>query len=344
MDLKNNKNIIIWAVDPTHEPDRALNIIKELKVLAKHLNCEVQPVTIISKATLNLPIDMNFPWKDRIQVIAQKSVTRYIKKTGAKGFLPPELVFASALSNRKMAIELANYAESKKAQLICANTHAKKTLNPFRMGGFAETLAATSRVPVLLLNDKSLASTQIPTILFATDFSRDSKIALTELQTLAKTFKSKILIYNQVEMPDIYQSDFTNVGRTQVLNMESITTDLEKSRLKKGMALSELLRKEKIDHKLLIQRQQKYLSDDILDVAKKNKVSLIAVATRSGPIAQALLGSVARDILLQAKCPVLVFYRPKASRKSSAVLKQKRRPIAPQKVLPMNEVAEARYA
>lgn len=39
------KNKIIWSVDPTQDPAAAKNIIKELKVWAKHLNCDVQPVS-----------------------------------------------------------------------------------------------------------------------------------------------------------------------------------------------------------------------------------------------------------------------------------------------------------
>ncbi len=323
MNSSNKKNKIIWSVDPTQNPAEAKNIIKELKIWAKHLKCEVQPVSIFSKSTLNFPIEMAFPWKDKLQEVAQRSITRYLKKTQAKGFLPPELVFVPALSNRKMASEMAKYAEKRNAQLIFANTRAKKTWNPFRLGGFAETLVATSRVPVLLLNPSSVPSSKIPSILFPTDFSQDSKNALVKLEPWAKAFNSKIFLYDQVETPNIYPSDFSGIGQAQTRNMESMIKDVEKSRLKKGAEWSALLEEQNIKSSLLVQRQRKHLAADILEAAKKNKASLIAIASRSGPVTQALLGSVARDILLQAKCPVLIFYRPKASRKHVAQSKQK---------------------
>ena len=317
------KNKIIWSVDPTRDPDEAKNIIKELKIWAKHLNCDVQPVSIFSKSTLNFPIEIAFPWKDKLQEVAQKSVIRYLKKTQATGFLPPESVFVPTFSNRKMASEMAKYAEKANALLIFVNTRAKKTWNPFRLGGFAETLVATSRVPVLLLNPASIPTAQIPSILFPTDFSLVSKNALVKLEPWAKAFNSKILIYDQVETPNIYPSDFNGTGQAQTFNMESLIKDVEKSRLKKGAEWSKLLKKQNIKSSLIVQRQQKYLAADILEAAKKNKASLIAIASRSGPVAQALLGSVARDVLLQAKCPVLIFYRPKASRKHIAQSRQK---------------------
>ena len=317
------KNKIIWSVDPTRNPAEAKTIIKELKIWAQHLNCDILPVSVFSKSTINLPIDMAFPWKDKLQEVAQGSFNEYLRKTEAKGFLPPELVFVSTLSNRTMASELAKYAENKNAQLIVANTRAKKTWNPFRLGSFAETLVATSRVPVLLLNPTAISSTKIPSILFPTDFSLTSKNALVRLEPWAKAFNSKIVIYDQVETPNIYPSMFNGLAQTQALNMESMLQDVEQSRIKIGAGWTKLLQKQNIKSSVIVQRQRKHLAADILEAAKKNKVSLIAIASRSGPVAQALLGSVARDILLQAECPVLIFYRPKAVRKHSVESKHK---------------------
>lgn len=316
------RNKILWSVDPTQNPSEAKNIIKELKIWAEHLNCDIQPVSIFSKSTLNFPVEVAIPWKDKLREVAQRSVTRYIEKTRAKGFLPPDLVFVSTLSNRKMASEMAKYAEKKNALLIFANTRAKKTWNPFRLGGFAETLVATSRVPVLLLNPSALPSAKIPSILFPTDFSLASKNALVTIEPWAKAFNSKIFLYDQIEVPNIYPSEFSVAEQAQMLNLESMMEDIEKSRLKKGAEWTRLLLNQGIKSSLLIQRQRKYLADDILGVAKKNKASLIALASQSGPVTQALLGSVARDVLLQAKCPVLIFYRPKATRKHMGAPKE----------------------
>ncbi len=315
------KNQIIWSVDPTQNPADAKNVIKELKIWAKRLNCDVQPVTIFSLSTLNLPMEMSFLWKDKLKEIAQKSMIQYLKKTQAKGFLPPDLVFISSQSNRKMATEMAKYAEVKNAQLVFANTRAMKTWKSFRMGSFAETLVATSRVPVLLLNPSALVSTKIPSILLPTDFSLTSKDALVKLEPWVKAFNSKILLYNQVQTPNINLADFNGIGQTEGLNLE--LKNVEKLRLRKGAEWMSLLQSQNIKSSLLVERQQKYLAADILEAARKNKVSLIALVNRSGPVTQALLGSVARDILLYAKCPVLIFYRPTAIPKHIAEAKQK---------------------
>ena len=180
------------------------------------------------------------------------------------------------------------------------------------MGGFAETLVAVSRTPVLLLNPEAKPSTQIPSILFPTDFSQDSKKALLNLGPWAKAFRSKILLYSQVETPVIYASEFS--GYWPAANIDSLMKDVEKSRQKKAKQWSNVLAEQNVESRILIQNQKKSLGADVLEFAKKNNASLIALASRGGPVAQAVLGSVARDILLQAKCPVLIFHRPKTVR------------------------------
>ncbi len=314
------KKVIVWAVDSTQDPTEAANIIQELKVWAKHLDCDVQPVSVYSMASFNFPEEMTFPWRDKLQNAAQKSLSQYLKKTKAKVFLPAKLLFTAAFSNRKMAVELANYAVDQQAQLIVANTRAMKTANPLRFGSFAETLVATSQVPVLLLNPSATPSLKITSILWPTDFSADSKQAFVRLKPWAKALKSAIIIYNQVQMPNIYFSEVNHAGQTEALELELAV--VEKSRSKKGAEWMTLLDGSNIKGSLLVERQRKYLAADILTSAKKNGVSLIALANRNGPISQAILGSVARDILLNAKCPVLIFFQAKVTKKRISTVKQ----------------------
>lgn len=313
--FSNNKDVIIWALDPLQDPNEAKNLIKELRTWSSHLGCDVQPVAVFGSLTKAFP----FSWENNTERLAQEIVGRYLKKAQCKDFLSPNMVFAATLSNRKMASELSKYAESKKAIMIFANTRAKKTWNPFRMGGFAETLIATSRVPVLLLNPTAQPSSKISSILFPTEFSRESKTALINLAPWAKAFNSKILIYNQVENFPFYPMDFS--GTLPPVDTATITKDVEKSRTKKAHAWIQLLEERDLNCSALVSRQKKYLSADILDIANKNQINLIALASNSGPVSQTLLGGVAQDVLLQAKCPVLIFHKPKAVRKQAATKK-----------------------
>ncbi len=310
-------NAILWAVDPTQDPKEAKNLVKELKAWAKHLDCEVLPVAIYSKAMANLPLKMPYPWDEEFEERARKSLARYLKKTNTSGFLSPEVLFVPWVSTRKMAFALAKYAQATKAKMIFVNTRARKSWNPFRLGGFAETLVTTSRTPVLLLNPAAEPSGKIRTILFPTDFSVHSRRALEILKPWVKTVGAKLLIFNQIETPTVYQAEFAS--GLPVVDAESLIEEIEQTRMTQLCEWQQSLQEGGLKSGALIQRQRKYLAAEVLEAAKKNKASLIALASESGPFAQAILGSTARDVLLKASCPVLVFFRPKVVRKHGTI-------------------------
>lgn len=299
---------IIWAFDPTQKPSDVKNLVTELKLWAKQLNCDIQPVSILSNRALNLPVELAFSLTERNEKTGRKAVDRYLKKVGLKT-LAPEILFISSTSRRKMAAELVRYAERHNAVLIFANARAKNIWNPIRLGGFTETLIAISRTPVLLLNPDSKPSTKIPSILFPTDFGRESKDALWSLAPLAKAFGAKVLLYNQLEAPAGYMSEFGVDLASQTASLKSMMKNVKKTRQKKAIPLLNVLAEQNVGAQLLIEDQRRSLSLDILDTAKSKKVRLISLTSSSGPIAQTMVGSIARDILLQAKCPVLIFHR-----------------------------------
>lgn len=335
----NMKNMLIWAVDPSQNPDELKSLIKELKTWAKHLNCSIQPVSIFPNRILSFPVELAIPWHERFENIAQKSLDRFFKKVKFEGLLSPDKIFIPSNSRRKMALELSKYAEHKKALIIFANTRAKKTWNPFRLGGFVEMLIAETRTPVLLLNPEAKPTIEIPSILFPTDFSRDSKVALMNLSPWAKAFHSKTILFNQVETPTIYVTELNGYWPAESANLDAIMKYDDQSRQKKAKQWESFLKEINVDVKIIIQRQKNTLSSDILNIAKKNKVSLIALASHSGPIAQTTLGGVARDVLLQAPCPVLIFYRPKSIRKQIPELTE----IVNKKYLRKAETTEAQH-
>ncbi len=316
------KNKIIWAIDPTQNPNDAKSIVQELETWSTNLDCDIQPVSIFSKSSFNLPSEMDFPWKEKFSNFAHQSISRYLKKIRIKSLLPAELIFVPAMSVRKMAEEMAMYAENHNALIIFANTQAKKTWNPFRLGGFAERLIATSKVPVLLLNPKTLPTKKSPSILFPTDFSQGSKFAFEKLGPWAKAFKSKLLLYNQIETPFVYSGSFKGAWRSPEFAVISDMKNIEAGRNKKAKEWSSILQKENITCTILVQRQQNTLSDDIFQVAKQNKSGLIAIASYSDPVDQFILGSIARNILLQATCPVLVFHQHHIAQKPAIEQKQ----------------------
>ena len=332
----NLKNKIVWAFDPTQDPVGAKNIIKELETWSRHLQCEVQPVTIFSNDVFNYPVEVTMPWNDGFQENAQKIGERYLRKAGSK-FLAPLTLFASALSSRGLAMQLARHVEKKGALMIFANTRAKRIIGSFRLGGFAETLAASSRTPVLLLNRNAAASQKIPSILFPTDFKRESKHNLHSLQPILKAFHARLFLFNQIETPNIFPWDFDITRQTATQGMIRKMRQTEELRLKKMNEWTEELQQAEIECIPLLKKQKKYLATEILDAARKNKVNLIALSTYHGPLAQAIMGSTARDVLLEAECPVLIFHQDAEVKKAKGNSKRFNGRMRKNSVVPESE-------
>jgi nucleotide-binding universal stress UspA family protein len=309
-----NKRKLIWAVDPSQSPAEATKMVSLMRAWSNFLECKIQPVTIFPKLTLTFPIELDLPWEGRFEELAVQSVENFLKKySGADmDFLKP--IFIPSVSTRNQATALAQFAEKNEALAIFASTRARKSWNPFRLGSFTETLVAISRVPVFALNPQAKVSLQFSSVLFPTDFSHESKMALQSFLPWAKKQKAKVIFYNQVEAPHIFPSEAT--GAWPAFDMEKLMESAEANRKKKARDWVKWINSEGVKGSFIIQSERETLAEDIIRISKLEKVDLIAMATTSGPIAQSLLGSVARDVLLQAKIPVVIFHRPKLLRKS----------------------------
>lgn len=307
------QNKIVWAVDPLQNPAHTLETMKEITLWAKQLNCRIQPVSIFSSRTLNLPAEIQFSWDENF---TEKWQQKFFTGHEIKDILPIEKIFVQSHSLRKMAAELVSYAAKEKAIIIFANSRNKQNMNPFRFGGFTEALVTLSQVPVLLLNPDAKASIDIKNILFPTDFSAESAAALSNLTPWAKAFSSKITIFSDVETPTIYLSEI-GYWPAHNINLENLIKSIEDTRNDKAQQWIFNLKKNGIEAAVAIQRQLGTVGTDIVKISQEQHVDLIAIASQSGPLTRVVLGSVARDVLLQAKCPVLIFYRNKENRKIS---------------------------
>jgi len=331
--MKSNSEIsslpqrIIWSLDPSLKLAESKDLLRELRIWARHLNCAVQPVSVFSRSLMNPPLELGISMDEDFEGLAQKSFEAYLKKLGALDLLPAQLLFVAAMSKRQFALELSKYAEKTHALMIFARTQARKSWNPFRLGGFAETLTASARVPILLMNPHARASAKISSILFPTNFDANSLRALKCLEPIAKAFRAKVTIYNQLENPHYLQTEIGYFGQTQVLGIDYLLKEAKKIRQKRADMWSKLLQSKNLKSESIIKRARKSLSEDILNEAKRTDSQLIAIAAESGPISQAILGSHVRDLIIKAKCPVLVFYKTKVPRKQNLrtkhLLKQK---------------------
>ncbi len=294
------KQTIIWAVNPTKNPKDAKELIKEMKVWSKKLNFDVQPVAVFSKLKTGFPAQLNLLWGNNFEEFAKSTFDNYLKKLPTKSFLKPQILYSNSLSNRSMAADLSSFAKKVNAAMIFACTRVKETKNPIRLGGFAESLITLSSVPVMLMNPSVESKANKKTILFPTNFTPESQQSLVEIKPWVTELNSKVILFNQIQFPEYYTYD------TVTSKIHNILKETEALRRESLENISHDLSKDQIKSSVIVARSHNYLGAQIIEVARKNKVELIVITNTTGPLYQSILGSVAKDVLVRAKCPVLV--------------------------------------
>jgi len=259
---------------------------------------------------LTFPVHLEADWQSRFEEAAEQKLRAYLKQFKGVPLLPPRLKFIRTISKRKLALEALKICRDLQTPLIFAQTRSKKKWTPLRLGSFSETLAVHLAQPVLLLPPSAQVAPKIERILFPTDFSRESKSALKELIPTAKMFDAEVILFNQVEMTNFYPVDFYGAWQTEEFNFETIARDYERDREKSANALMQELSKAGVEGEFLHARQERDLAREIVSIAKKKGVGMIAMATAAGPVERMILGSVTQDVILKANCPVLIYSRP----------------------------------
>ena len=139
-------------------------------------------------------------------------------------------------------------------------------------------------------------------ILVPTDFSEFSDRALRQALDIAKQYGSKVYVLHVLHEEIYYVNEFSSVaGALQKIEDRKLAA--AKENLEKQ--LDNFPQAKEVQIETNFRKGISY--DEILKEAKEKEIDLIVIASlgRSG-IAKYLIGSVARNVLKGAKCPVLL--------------------------------------
>lgn len=207
-----SKNIKIFLpFDFTQNPIKAKHIVDELKIWYKRLECEIHPVSVVSKFVFNFLKNIGTNRVKQFQKIAHLSLKNYMSNFDAKEFLPAEILFSYTFSGHGIVNDLSKYSDYINGQLIVASTRGKKLRNLLRLSGFTKTLLVSSRLPLLRMFPFVKPSQKIATRPFPINFSLNSMSMLSKIEPWAKAFETKILLFDRVEAPGLL-SDFVTTS------------------------------------------------------------------------------------------------------------------------------------
>ncbi len=307
--MSKNKTVIIWAIDPYNtEKKLLLNSAVYLKKLANDLNANVKPVYTLTPKSFSLPTDVFIPpTTEDFAYKVQNDLNEALRQFKFDNFLPGTVLLDKSTSIRGAVNAFIENAKDEKAICIFATTHARKGLPRFWLGSFVETLLMHSPIPVIALNPATKTNINITSILFPTDFSKESKKTLQKLLPMAKSLDAKIYVMH------VIRDDFLSMGTEYYSAMTAnfyskAMAEIKESTQKRLDAMIAKCKEAKIRCEGLMVMTTQSITDEILKVSKSKKIKMVAMAAVSGPIENIIAGGITRQVVRYSKCPTWVVH------------------------------------
>jgi len=142
---------------------------------------------------------------------------------------------------------------------------------------------------------------EIRRILYATDFSANSKYALNFALSFAKKYGAKLFILHIIQQPTYPLGMYAEISFDA---MDKFTHSISEATEKEMNSLKENQLADFKDYEMIIIQGTPFL--EILRVAKEKEIDLIVLGThgRTG-LDHVLFGSTAEKVVRRAPCPVL---------------------------------------
>ena len=301
------KRRIIWAVNPFEEERKLLrNAVVLPRTLSANAQFEVEPVYVVSPAELRVSLEFSVPEKERLHTVAKQALDRAVQILRLPNLLEPRVLVTHGLSLEATTTALSRHAETNGAELIVAGTHARKGVDRFMLGSFTENLLILSHVPVLLVNLGLKPVRNFRRVIFASDFSPESRKAFRRFCETFTPMNAEIILYHAVPKPpkwtlrsgtNLFVGDATK-GRQEKLSM--------RKKLAQPFLEEATVAKARVE--LRIEEAEEKIYEEIVLKAVNERAGVIGMASRSGTVAATLLGSATRGVVRRSPVPVWVFH------------------------------------
>lgn len=300
---------IVWAVDPFEQSGLpARKTAEEIRDVIRDRPARILPVYVRHRSWFEVPemsqAQVRSLTETEIANARAKLVKRIGKLSTKQTWAPAIVVDARDGSLRAQVEALLSVARREGADLIVTPTHAKRGLDRWLLGSFAETLISRSEVPVLAVNPSvTKRRRKHRRILFATDLSAESAAAFAKLLPYARESGAEVCLFHRFSFDSVPEP-----GAAYSLGslFERVTGELlrqKRATLEKWIARAAV---KGVKAKAVVDVNSAATVPAILKHAER--CDLIALATQSGPVAAAVAGSTTRKVLRQAKCPVWTFH------------------------------------
>lgn len=298
---------VLWAVDAFPDsPDIQAQAGRAIRSLLQHMPATVEPVYVVRPVPPALFAYEGPALQEGIEKHALENLEWLAKLVQLPNIASPHFLAAEKPSVGSVVSALIEYAKKGQFDLIAVGTHARKGVPRLFLGSVAERLILESPLPVLVTNASATFQVRSPLkhFLFPTDFSESSRKVFDSFLSTARLLDVDILIFHQEEYlyPQLaYPFVVPPVSQASLAEMRAAWR-------KQGTEWVTYAKKMGVRAKFHLARPGASTAKSIVKAAKKLPSSMIAMASQSSLMESVLLGSVTRQVVRTASCPIFVIH------------------------------------
>ena len=300
---------VLWAVDAFMVPGSLwTQTLRSLKALAeKNPGVLIQPIYVLSPPQLNLSVEFGSPILHPYEPAAQKALEQLFLEVKIKQLARPKILTLNLNSTLQVVKALSSLALELDADLLVVSTHGRAGLKRLLLGSFAETLLYHSKVPVWVVSERMKRALDFKHLLFPTDFGVTARMAFRYAVGLANSWGARLTLFHAIPHPiePVLQSGVYLLGGGWIPIQAYFNREVER-RTRHAERWAAWSRQQGVETEVVVDPEGMGLSERIITLASKRRSSVIIMEAESGPVTAALIGSITRNVLRGADCPVLV--------------------------------------
>ena len=306
---------IIWAIDPFEDTLKSRpQLLTVLEQIANRQKGAVEPVHVLNfspeadgEFLIAQPVFGQYPDFSHYRDAAEKTIHSLVKEVPGIEFLPARILMSEKSALVELVQTLIDYAVKTHAVQIVVGTHARKGISRVFMGSFAETLLLHSPLPVITIGPECLDHLQRGQILFATDFGDGSADAFRSLIRFAKDRGLGVTLFHVIpqRIEPLFEAGSYILSGTSI-SMPNYLSEEESQRRKLAEQWVVEAQQAGVEVQVHFEFGKGNIVDLILKQSKRGNSAWIAMAAESGALKSAVIGSMVREVVRQATCPVWV--------------------------------------
>lgn len=308
---------IVWAVDPLRGGEQfRLQAAQFLELLSRKSSLSIQPVYVVSSQPSGPVSEATGPWLVDPLREAQQALHEAMAGVRLPGLLSPEVINGRMASTAQAAQLLSDYAYEQGADAILVCTHGRRGMARLLLGSFTETLIDQSRVPALVLGPRHQLTQDLRRVFFPTDFGPYAQESFRTVVSLARQLGAGLVLFHLIPRPvePILQSGAYLLGGSWV-PVQAYFSDVTPRNSRHAELWARWARAQGVETEVLIDSMTDNISDTIVRLVQEKGAELTVIEHKHGPIASTLLGSIARQVIRSASCPVWLLRPEQVSRR-----------------------------